>query len=568
METIASSLCNDSAAVETTMLALKNSSSSVAALSEQCLQDFFIRSFYDFLQMFYIVWPSEGEEPEMNYELNLIPMASVFIVIEQVIRIFQRQDLTRVQDLVTNVGSAIVFLFSRILFLGMIIHVYFYIHDNYRIVDMPLHNFWSWLISLLLVEFVYYWTHRALHEFNFLWAAHQFHHMAEDLNVSTAIRDSVVDLILYDIFPLPLSFLIPPQILVVHMQFSLIYQIWLHNSVIGDLGFFEYIHLVHHGKNPYCIDKNYGALLMIWDRLFGTYQREKKEDKLVFGVVSPTPATFDPLVLQFGYYRDVYRKFMAMETAGDKVSALVKGPGWSPGKPRLGLLSDVPEPDRDAPKYTYDPEVSVWTKLYVGLHGLVLLIGLYAIGHHLVIRFTYLKATVAMLFIITTLTSFGFIFDSRKFAPLFETARCLLYYPIDYYIAMNTPWDMQAGDRMIFDIYITGMRLFFLASAVIWLIRAFTGGDEERNNLPQVIQNGNGVVTSKGEEASKTDNNSGEKGENIELAKKLRAKHSSKGFNLANITASLVFLVASLVVTYVLYFVRLESCNKLINMVD
>lgn len=71
METIASSLCNDSAAVETTMLALKNSSSNAAALSEQCLQDFFIRSFYDFLQMFYIVWPSEGEEPEMNYELNV-----------------------------------------------------------------------------------------------------------------------------------------------------------------------------------------------------------------------------------------------------------------------------------------------------------------------------------------------------------------------------------------------------------------------------------------------------------------------------------------------------------------
>lgn len=153
----------------------------------------------------------------------------------------------------------------------------------------------------------------------------------------------------------------------------------------------------------------------------------------------------------------------------------------------------------------------------------------------------------------------------RKFAPLFETARCLLYYPIDYYIAVNTPWDMQSGDRMIFNIYITGMRLFFLGSAVIWLIRAFTGGDEERNNLPsQVIQNGNGV---KGGSEEKTGEN-GEKGENIELAKKLRAKQSSKGFNLANITASLVFLVASLVVTYVLYFVRLESCNKLINMVE
>ena len=175
------------------------------------------------------------------------------------------------------------------------------------------------------------------------------------------------------------------------MQFSLIYQIWLHNSVVGDLGFIEYIvntprqHLVHHGKNPYCIDKNYGALLMIFDRMFGTYQRERTEDKLVFGVVSPTPSTFDPMILQFGYYRDVYNKFIQMENFGDKMSALLKGPGWSPGKPRLGLISDVPEPDRNAPKYSYDPKTSPWIKLYIGLHGTLLLLGLYFIGQHTLI---------------------------------------------------------------------------------------------------------------------------------------------------------------------------------------
>lgn len=172
------------------------------------------------------------------------------------------------------------------------------------------------------------------------------------------------------------------------MQFSLIYQIWLHNSVVGNLGFIEYIvntprqHLVHHGKNPYCIDKNYGALLMIWDRMFGTYQKELKDDKLVFGVVSPMPKTFDPMKLQFGYYIDVYNKFMAMETVSDKMSALFKGPGWSPGKPRLGLISDVPEPDRNAPKYAYNPETPLWVKLYVAVHGFVLFIGFYFIGHH------------------------------------------------------------------------------------------------------------------------------------------------------------------------------------------
>ena len=175
------------------------------------------------------------------------------------------------------------------------------------------------------------------------------------------------------------------------MQFSLIYQIWLHNSVVGDLGFIEYLvntprqHLVHHGKNPYCIDKNYGALLMIFDRIFGTYQKERKAEELIFGVVSPSPVTFDPIILQFGYYRDVFKKFVQMETCSDKISALLKGPGWSPGKPRLGLISDVPEPDKNAPKYTYDPPTSPWIKLYIGLHGIMLLLGLYLIGQHTLI---------------------------------------------------------------------------------------------------------------------------------------------------------------------------------------
>ena len=72
-----------------------------------------------------------------------------------------------------------------------------WINTNYKIVDLPLNSVWTWFISLLLVEFTYYWIHRALHEFNILWAAHQFHHMAEDVNVSTTIRDSVVDLFIY-----------------------------------------------------------------------------------------------------------------------------------------------------------------------------------------------------------------------------------------------------------------------------------------------------------------------------------------------------------------------------------
>ena len=77
--------------------------------------------------------------------------------------------------------------------------VYSWIYLNFRILDLPLFSLWTWLLSLLLVEFTYYWTHRAMHEINILWAAHQFHHMAEDINISTTVRDSVVDLFLYDV---------------------------------------------------------------------------------------------------------------------------------------------------------------------------------------------------------------------------------------------------------------------------------------------------------------------------------------------------------------------------------
>lgn len=152
------------------------------------------------------------------------------------------------------------------------------------------------------------------------------------------------------------------------------------------------------------------------------------------------------------------------------------------------------------------------------------------------------------------------IFVIRKWAPLFETARCLLYFPFDYYIAMNTMWEMGSGDKVVFDIFIAGLRLFFLSSAVIWLIRTFTRDDGRDYGNVKSNGNANGKM-----EESKTTKENGDLSENIELAKKMVAKRQSEGFNLANITAALIFLVVSLTATYVLYFVRLDSCNQLIN---
>lgn len=202
------------------------------------------------------------------------------------------------------------------------------------------------------------------------------------------------------------------------MQFSLIYQVWLHTEVVTHLGPIEYLvntprqHRVHHGKNPYCIDKNYGALLMIWDRVFGTYQAE--EEKIVFGTTTKGYETFDSVTLHFFYYYDaVWKKFCAMEGWADKAKALFYGPGWEPGKPRTGLLEDIPRVDPYAQIERFDRQIGFWTSFYVLVHSFIVALGFYVVTDHPLVRNSPLNALIIMLYVLFALTAFGTIFDRR-----------------------------------------------------------------------------------------------------------------------------------------------------------
>ncbi len=92
-----------------------------------------------------------------------------------------------------------VYYIYRVFLLGVVVTLFVYVHTNYRLVTLPINSLWTWALSILLVELAYYWTHRAFHEINILWAAHQYHHMAEDISVTTAVRNSVIDLIFFDV---------------------------------------------------------------------------------------------------------------------------------------------------------------------------------------------------------------------------------------------------------------------------------------------------------------------------------------------------------------------------------
>lgn len=159
--------------------------------------------------------------------------------------------------------------------------------------------------------------------------------------------------------------------------------------------------------------QNFGALIMIYDRIFGTYQSDDQE-KIVFGTTTKPYQTFDTVTLHFYYYyTHVWSKFKQVKGVGNKLAVLFYGPGWAPGKPRLGLKSDLLPVDQHEHHERWEPNAPFWHQFYVLFHGLIITLGMYIVTDHPLIRYSHFNALVMFLYVLAALTTFGCIFDRR-----------------------------------------------------------------------------------------------------------------------------------------------------------
>lgn len=174
----------------------------------------------------------------------------------------------------------------------------FLVYEN-RLYTMPLDD-WRVLIALFLgVEFTYYWYHRLSHEVRWFWATHAVHHSIEEMNILGSYRLGWTSKIsMAYLVNLPLMWVgFSPESVATMLALNLFYQSWLHTNLIGKLGFLEGIvntpsaHRVHHAKNADYLDRNHGGVLMIFDRLFGTYVEEREEAPVEYGLVKPVGST-------------------------------------------------------------------------------------------------------------------------------------------------------------------------------------------------------------------------------------------------------------------------------------
>ncbi|RCH83662.1 hypothetical protein CU098_007391, partial [Rhizopus stolonifer] len=333
-----------------------------------------------------------------------------------------------VNDTIGSIGASMLQQVSKFFMYNISLYSYLYVYDHYRIMDLDPYQLSVWLACFLVVDLGYYWFHRAAHEVNLFWATHVVHHSSEYYNQTTALRQSLFQVYCSWLFDLPGALFFPPSLYLVHRQFNTLFQYWIHTQVIGHLGPLEYIintpsaHHVHHGRNPYCIDKNYAGTLIIWDILFGTFEQERTHEPVAYGLTHPIN-TFDPLTIQCHHF--IYLFKLCWTTPGfDKLKVLFYGPGWYRGVPRTGLIQDIPWVPQEMPPEKYDPKVSWSIQVYVTLHFMVLVFvnGLFLSSQ----EHTFSAVCMVSFYVLSTLTCFGWIFDSKPWAIQAEIVRCLI----------------------------------------------------------------------------------------------------------------------------------------------
>lgn len=412
--------------------------------------------------LFYIVSPNatmfEHVSEIPNYVDDAGLIFSAFMLFEAIIRWFQGKEI-RFNESLCSLGigilhEATIFFSGTVMFFG-----YEWLYQ-YRFLTLPWNSLYTWFAAFVFIDFIYYWIHRANHEINILWVAHQVHHSSEDYNLTVAVRLSVFQRAAYLGFYQPLALLgFPFTMVIVHAAFNYLFQFWVHTDLFKNTGPLGYIimspshHRVHHGSNKWCLDKNYASVFVLWDRIFGTFEPEREEEEIVYGLTDQ-PQSHSAIYMEFFYFKIIYEKVKSMSTWGDKLKALFYGPGWAPGTHRLGDPDTFP--DIKAPRAKYDPSMPLWTAYYLIAHSFLLFLAQQLMNHQLQ-NSSWATIITFLGGIFISVGVFGGIIDKRWWAPLVETARCAAY--IAY--ASTTP---------VTEIPLvnTALMTYFSASMLLW----------------------------------------------------------------------------------------------------
>jgi len=320
---------------------------------------------------------SEGPSAAELIIAGAVPAFVLLILAELVVGVLRRRNTYRANDAVSSLSLGITSQLLGVFTAVVGLTGYTFAYERISLVALPSGAWWAWALAFVAYDFCYYWQHRKSHEVNLLWATHVVHHSSEEYNLTTALRQPSTSFLFGWLFYLPLAVLgVPPLMFAVTATLNLLYQFWIHTRQIGRLGRFDRWfaspsnHRVHHGQNDHCLDRNYGGVFMAWDHLFGTFQAERDDEEIRYGIRGAL-GSWNPVWANLHLFAALCRDTMLADTWKDRLGVWFRGPAWRP-EAAIRLAPKSPyDPDHFEP---FDPPAGGGRRAYAVLQlGLVLL---------------------------------------------------------------------------------------------------------------------------------------------------------------------------------------------------
>jgi alkylglycerol monooxygenase len=371
-----------------------------------------------------------------------IPIFFILIGIELLVERFTHRDLYRLPDAIANLSCGITSQLSGLFLKIFAIGIYQYLFEHFAFLTLE-RNWLYWIVLVLLVDLAYYWAHRMSHEINLFWGGHVVHHQSEEYNLSVALRQSSLQVIWTFGFSLPIAFLgFETFDFALIAALNTLYQFWIHTETIGKLPrWFEFIfntpshHRVHHGRDPKYIDKNHAGSLIIWDRMFGTFQAE--EEKPTYGITKPINS-WNAAWANVSHYVDMTQDIKRIPKWSDRFKYLFKKPGWLPDY--MGGYRPAPPVDKSTYR-KYDTPSPLSLNLYVLFQYVLCLVGT------ALFLFNSAKVSLNERILIAVLISVvvvncGVLFEQRTWVRWAEWIRIIIYPLLLSYYTFSSGWSV------------------------------------------------------------------------------------------------------------------------------
>ena len=353
----------------------------------------------------------------------VIPIFFILIIVEEIASRVMGIKVNRSADMISSLSSGITNTTKDAMKLSIVLISYSWFLE--RLIVYKLEPLWAAVfIAVIVQDFTGYWLHRLNHRVNVFWNRHIIHHSSEEFNLSCALRQSISETVHFGaILMIPAALLgVPAKIFAIIGPIHLFMQFWYHTKLINKLGWLEYIiitpshHRVHHAINPEYLDKNYGQIFIIWDKIFGSFQPELEHIKPVYGTLRPV-RTWNPIIINYKHFWQLIQDAYHTSSIWNKIRIWFMPTGWRPDDVEKEYPIYITKDPNNQKKYETNSSFPfiIWSFIQLSI-SVILMFHFFTIIHLQSMILNYIYGALIMLHVF----SFTSALDMKKYSIVIE----------------------------------------------------------------------------------------------------------------------------------------------------